>query len=118
MEVDVGENDVFGCEQRDDMVVRLYVGGLGSTVKPEELQRRFEQFGRVECVEVVKKKFHEDVTVGDCRGFAYINLKVFRDADIERCISTLNYCRWKGRELRVARAKPHFSSQAVRQSEV
>lgn len=118
MEVGVGKNDVFGREQCDDMAVRLYVGGLGPTVKPEELQRRFEQFGQVECVEVIKKKCHEDVTVGECRGFAYINLKVFRDADIERCISTLNYCRWKGRELRVARAKPHFSSQAVRQSEV
>ena len=84
---------------------RLFVGGLAPDITAEDLHKRFAPFGHVMSVEVILDKF---TTMGtaQCRGFAFVELGVSQDFMLDKCISALNRCKWRGREIVVARAQP------------
>ena len=91
----------------------MFVGGLAPEVQVHELRAKFESFGRVREVEILLEKFDNDnERTRLCRGFAFVNLEA-RTSDVERCISTLNHCTWKGRRITVAFAKPNFKDRAM-----
>jgi hypothetical protein len=73
--------------------IRLFVGGLPSTVSSTQIGQRFESFGKVIAVELVPEKTGT-VTSGNplhpCRGFAYVQLRPNDDASLRRCISMVN----------------------------
>jgi len=70
--------------------VRLYVGGLPSTVSSRQVSQRFESFGKVLSVELVPDKrgtLTASVPLQPCRGFAYVGLCPNDEASLRRCIS-------------------------------
>lgn len=54
---------------------RLYVAGFAFAVKEDELQEKFEEFGRVSSVSIVKRPD------GESRGFGFVVYDDERDAD-------------------------------------
>ena len=70
--------------------VRLFVGGLPSTVSHTQISQRFESFGEVHGVEPVPEKegtVHASRPLQPCRGFAYVLLTPNDEASLRRCIS-------------------------------
>ncbi len=70
--------------------VRLFVGGLPSTVSYSQISQRFESFGEVHGVELVPGKegmVHASQPLQPCRGFAYVELSPSDEASLRRCIS-------------------------------
>ena len=92
-------------------VIRVFVGGLAPDVQVHELSAKLESFGRVRDVEMLFEKSEVDNSRA-CRGFAFVNLEAL-ESDVERCISTLNHCKWKGRQMTVAFAKPSFKERVL-----
>mmetsp|Transcript_2907 Transcript_2907/g.10542 ORF Transcript_2907/g.10542 Transcript_2907/m.10542 type:complete len:109 (-) Transcript_2907:912-1238(-) len=93
-------------------VIRVFVGGLAPDVQVHELSAKLESFGRVREVELLFEKSDVDNNSRACRGFAFVNLEAL-ESDVERCISTLNHCKWKGRQMTVAFAKPSFKERVL-----
>lgn len=93
---------------------RIFVGGLAPDVTSEDLHKRFAPFGHVVSVEVILDKFATKGTA-QCRGFAFVELGVSQDFMLDRCISTLNRCKWRGREIIVARARPSYLERLERE---
>ncbi|CAL52065.1 Nucleotide-binding, alpha-beta plait [Ostreococcus tauri] len=93
---------------------RLFVGGLAPDVTAADLRRRFAPFGEVLCVDLILDKC---AMMGEspCRGFAFVELRVSDDVKLGRCISTLNRCTWRGREMVVARAQPSYMERMRRE---
>ena len=48
--------------------VRLHIGGLHELVTDKELQQRFESFGKISDVQVIRN------AQGRCKGFGYVTL--------------------------------------------
>ena len=70
--------------------VRLYVGGLPSTVSCTQISQRFESFGKVHGVELVAEKegtVRASQPLQSCRGFAYVQFSPSDEASLRRCIS-------------------------------
>ena len=76
---------------------RLHVGGLAPDVTVDEISRRLAPFGDVVSVDIKLDKFSTEPQ--QCRGFAFVDLTVSQESEIDRCMSVLNHCRWKGRKL-------------------
>lgn len=93
--------------QKTGFVQRLHVGGLTPEVSEEDLRKRFSSFGEVISVNILCSKF-DPPGYSTCRGFAFLDLKVSHESVVERCISVLNCCKWKGRIISVARARPDY----------
>lgn len=74
--------------------VRLFVGGLPSSVSSTQIGHRFESFGKVLAVELVPEKT-DTMTASSplqpCRGFAYVQLRPNDDASLRRCISMVSF---------------------------
>ncbi|XP_054694548.1 nucleolar protein 8 [Grus americana] len=83
---------------------RLYVGGLGHTVSKAELQERFGKFGQVLDAEIITRK---DDQGNPMKTFAYISVSI-SDADLRKCMSSLNKTKWKGGTLQIELAKESF----------
>ncbi|CAH0475440.1 unnamed protein product [Peronospora belbahrii] len=106
--------------------VRVYVGGLTSTITTQELQERFGQFVfnskdcQLTCVELPKPKTLENSVASsiNCRGFAYLT---FQGADAatqsEALQKTYNRTKWRGNLLKVQVAKPHFELKLKQEKE-
>ncbi|GAQ83424.1 protein with RRM/RBD/RNP motifs [Klebsormidium nitens] len=84
--------------------IRLFVGGLPADVTPEELQARFQPFGKVVGSEIVPQK--EDA--GTCRGFGYVDLEPVSEASLSKCFAVYNGTKWRGGRLRVEKARASF----------
>lgn len=70
--------------------MRLYIGGLPSTVSCTQISQRFESFGKVHDVELVAEKegtVRASQPLQPCRGFAYVQLSPSDEASLRRCIS-------------------------------
>lgn len=52
---------------------RLFVGGLYGNIKENELRDRFESFGQVSSVEIVRRKDEQGIPI---KTFAYVDLGV------------------------------------------
>ncbi|NXO58058.1 NOL8 protein, partial [Aramus guarauna] len=83
---------------------RLYVGGLGHTVSKDELQERFGKFGQVLDAEIITRR---DDQGNPMKTFAYISVSI-SDADLRKCMSSLNKTKWKGGTLQIELAKESF----------
>ena len=77
---------------------RLFVGNLSFGLQEDDLHSLFEQYGRVEQVQLVK-----DRDTGQSRGFAFVEMPV--DAEAEAAINGLNGYEFQGRALNVNEAR-------------
>ncbi|NXO32072.1 NOL8 protein, partial [Cisticola juncidis] len=89
---------------KEQVVKRLYVGGLGHTVSKAELEERFGNFGRVLEAQIITRK---DDQGNPTKTFAYISVNI-SDADLKKCMSILNKTKWKGGTLQIELAKESF----------
>lgn len=78
---------------------RIFVGGLGATVKAEDLRNTFSSLGTIDSVEIVRTKG---------RSFAYFDFLPSCQKSLSKLFSAYNGCMWKGGRLRLEKAKEHF----------
>ena len=84
--------------------VRLHVGGLPENVRDDELATRFKPFGTVLGVELA---LANTPGASGCRGFGYVDL-LSSEEQVQRCIKTYKGTRWRGRQLSIEPARPHY----------
>ncbi|RIA79796.1 hypothetical protein C1645_882505 [Glomus cerebriforme] len=94
----------------DILEKRAYVGGLSKDVTEEDLKSRFNSFGFVSKVDIIRQ------STGECRGFAYVTLKT-TDNNWKKCVSIFNGAKWKGMTLKVQVAKPDYKQRLKREWE-
>ncbi|SAL99168.1 hypothetical protein [Absidia glauca] len=88
---------------------RIYVGGLPSSVTPDQLQDRFAKFGSISNVTIA---LNDD---GQCRGFGHFTIDTTAK-QWTSCLSVYNGSRWKGEKMRLEESKPDYI-QRKRQDE-
>jgi RNA recognition motif-containing protein len=90
-----GEQD--GCiptAKKQDIVptrqlkLRLFVGGLGPTVGPKDLQDRIAPLGQVHGIQMIDSK-EDGGGDGTHRGFAYVDFEAFSDASLQKLFSAV-----------------------------
>lgn len=81
------------------MGTRLYVGNLSFSTTEGDLQREFEQAGRVVNCDLIVDRF-----TSKSRGFGFVEMGSQEDAD--KAISMFNGKELDGRTLTVNEAKP------------
>ncbi|MBU1694116.1 MAG: RNA-binding protein [Verrucomicrobia bacterium] len=81
------------------MGTRLYVGNLSFNTTEGELQRLFEQAGKVTSCNIIMDKF-----TNKSRGFAFVEMATQDEAN--KAIATLNGKDVDGRALTVNEARP------------
>jgi RNA recognition motif-containing protein len=74
---------------------KLYVGNLNYSVTSEELQKLFADYGMVKEVKIVER-----------RGFAFVEMSDLTEA--EKAIEALNGSVFKGRAMKVDKARPRL----------
>jgi cold-inducible RNA-binding protein len=79
--------------------MNIYVGNLSHSVDEETLRARFEEFGEVSSVKIIKDRF-----TGNPRGFAFVEMPA--DSDGQNAISSLNGQDIGGRQVTVNEARP------------
>lgn len=77
---------------------KIYVGNLPWSVKDEDLQTKFSEFGNVVSARIVTDNF-----TSKSRGFGFVEME---DADAEKAIAALNGSKWGDRDMTVNEAKP------------
>ncbi|OGC35654.1 RNA-binding protein [candidate division WOR-1 bacterium RIFOXYB2_FULL_48_7] len=81
----------------------IFVGNLPWSIKDEDLQSKFTEFGTVISARVVKDKM-----TGRSRGFGFVDME---DADADKAIAAMTGFKWGDRELTVNEAKPKTNSR-------
>ena len=81
------------------MAKNLYVGNLSYSVKDDELQALFAQFGTVSSARVIS-----DRDTGRSKGFGFVEMP--NDDEAQAAIDALNGKENNGRPLTVNEAKP------------
>ncbi|KAL2458848.1 RNA-binding (RRM/RBD/RNP motif) family protein [Forsythia ovata] len=81
--------------------IRIYVGGLGLSVKEDDLKKTFTspQLGTVDSVEIMRTKG---------RSFAYLDFVPVSDKGLAKLFSMYNGCMWRGGKLRLEKAREHY----------
>uniref|UniRef100_A0A672UBW6 RRM domain-containing protein n=1 Tax=Strigops habroptila TaxID=2489341 RepID=A0A672UBW6_STRHB len=79
--------------ETEQVLKRLYVGGLAHEVSKAELQERFGKFGHVLDTEIITRQ--------DDQGNSFASL-------FKKCMSVLNKTKWKGGTLQIQLAKESF----------
>lgn len=87
-----------GCSLKS----RIFVGGLGASVTPIDLEATFSSLGRVHGVEIIRS---------NDRNFGYMDFEPFSDKALSKLFSSYNGCVWKGGRLRLEKAKEHYLAQ-------
>ncbi len=77
----------------------IYVGNLSYSVKEEDLEQAFTEYGKVKSITLPT-----DRETGRPRGFAFVEME--EEAKEDAAIEALDGSEWMGRELRVNKAKP------------
>ena len=77
----------------------IYVGNLDFRCTEAELRTKFEVYGQVDKVTIVR-----DRDSGQPRGFAFVEMT--NDAEVEKAIAGLNGSLMKGHTLSVSEARP------------
>ncbi|XP_012084303.2 nucleolar protein 8 [Jatropha curcas] len=84
----------------DDSTTRIYVGGLGESVTSDDLCTIFSKIGGdIKAVDIIRTKG---------RSFAYIDFSPSSHNSLSKLFSTYNGCVWKGKRLRLEKAKEHY----------
>lgn len=78
---------------------RIFIGGLGATVTPSDLEATFSALGRVHGVEIVRS---------NDRSFGYMDFEPFSEKALSKLFSSYNGCMWKGGRLKLEKAKEHY----------
>ena len=76
----------------------IYVGNLPYQLEEKELDELFAQFGAVKSVKIVK-----DPATGKSKGFGFVSMD---DKDGDKAVAELDGKDFKGRNIRVNRARP------------
>lgn len=79
--------------------MNIYVGNLPYALAEDELRQKFEEFGEVTKVTIIKDKFS-----GESRGFGFVEMA--SDEAGEKAIAELNGAEMNGRKLNVNVARP------------
>jgi cold-inducible RNA-binding protein len=79
--------------------MNLYIGNLAYSVREQELQQFFEQYGEVSSVKVVM-----DRVTGRSKGFAFVEMP--NDSEAQNAIDSLNGKPFKERAMTVNQARP------------
>ena len=83
---------------------KLYVGNLPYTTTEDELKAHFEQAGGVKNVTIVK-----DRDTGNSKGFGFVEMA--DEATAEQAMSIHDGKEFKGRDLKVNKARPKENSR-------
>lgn len=83
---------------RDGDATNLYITNLNYSAKEEDLQKLFEDYGKIASFKIVK-----DPTTNKSRGFGFVAFERPEDADKAR--ASLNNSEVQGRQLRVEKAR-------------
>ena len=86
-------------KESKQMGTRLYVGNLSFNTTEGELQRLFEQAGKVTSCNIIMDKF-----TNKSRGFAFVEMSTQDEAN--KAVATLNGKEVDGRALTVNEARP------------
>lgn len=79
--------------------MNLYIGNLDYSVKDEQLEEMFGEFGEVTSAKVITDKF-----TGRSKGFAFVEMS--NDEEADNAIEALNGKTINNRELKVNKARP------------
>lgn len=79
--------------------MNLYIGNLDYSVKEEQLQKIFEEFGEVISTKIITDKF-----TGRSKGFGFVEME--NDEEAKAAISALNGKMINNREISVNEARP------------
>lgn len=79
--------------------MNIYVGNLPYTLKEDDLQELFAEYGNVTSVNIISDKFS-----GQSKGFAFVEME--NQADAEEAIKQINGRQVSGRNLKVNQARP------------
>lgn len=79
--------------------MNIYVGNLNYQVNEDELRERFDEFGEVSKVTIIKDKF-----TGQGKGFGFIEMPDSGEA--KTAIKELDGEELRGRNMKVNEAKP------------
>lgn len=89
--------------------MKLYVGNLPFTVKQEDLEKAFAEFGKVEDASLIIDKF-----TNRSKGFGFVTFE--NDEDAKKAISAMNEKDFQGRNIKVTEAKPKEEGDRPRRS--
>ena len=84
---------------------KIYVGNLSYNSTEEGLRNKFEEFGAVESVNIIK-----DRTTGRSKGFGFVEMGDM--ASCEAAVESLNGKEFDGRSLTVSKARPRTDRPA------
>jgi cold-inducible RNA-binding protein len=79
--------------------MKIYVGNLSYNMSEDALRLKFEEFGGVESVSIIK-----DRDTGRSKGFGFVEMEE-KDAG-DRAIAELNGIDFEGRRITVNEARP------------
>jgi len=79
--------------------VNIYVGNLSREVAEDELRQKFEAFGQVTSVNIIKDRYS-----GESRGFGFVEMSTKSEA--QAAINELNGTSLGERTLSVSEARP------------
>ncbi|WWC58359.1 uncharacterized protein I303_100899 [Kwoniella dejecticola CBS 10117] len=87
------------------MTKRLHVGGLTPAITAQHIKERFSSFGTVTNVEELKPD-----AFGQPRPFTFLTLET-TPAQLKKCLNILSGSFWRGTQLRLAEAKPDYTTR-------
>ena len=87
----------------------LFVGNLPWSVKDEDLQTKFSEFGEVSSARVITDKF-----TGRSRGFGFVDMP--SDEEAQKAITAMNGFSMDGREITVNEARPKTENRERRET--
>ncbi|XP_066285553.1 nucleolar protein 8-like isoform X2 [Branchiostoma lanceolatum] len=105
------ENIPAMVKDPEQVNTRLYVGGLFCEVTDTDLMGRFEKFGAVSSVDIVRRR---DDKGKPGRTFAFINLTT-TDQKLKKCMAVYNKSKWKGHDMQIQVAKESFLARLAKE---
>lgn len=79
--------------------MNIYVGNLANDVKEEDLNKLFEEYGKVSSVKIIR-----DIFTQESRGFGFVEMP--GQTEGKKAIDELNTQELKGKKLVVNEARP------------
>jgi RNA recognition motif-containing protein len=76
----------------------IFVGNLPWSVKSEDLEQKFSEFGAV-----ISARVMTDRETGRSKGFGFVDME---DADAEKAIAAMSGYKWGEREITCNEARP------------
>jgi RNA recognition motif-containing protein len=83
----------------------IFVGNLNRSVREEELNNLFSEFGEIKQIKIIKDNYS-----GESKGFAFIDM--MEENNATKAIAELNETELAGRKLAVSKAKPRENNRS------